>query len=61
MPVLNSYDNEASRKEQKFLDSNQYSRLVSEETFYFLSFIFIQIAFQEWNHALWGDFRENFC
>ena len=34
MPVLNSYDNEASRKEQKFLDSNQYSRLLSEETLY---------------------------
>lgn len=31
MPVRNSYDNEASRKEQQFLDSNQYSRLVSGE------------------------------
>ena len=32
MPVgKNSYDNEASRKEQQFLDSNQYSRLVSEK------------------------------
>merc|ERR1712051_539513 len=26
MPVLNSYDNEASKKEQKFLDTSQYSR-----------------------------------
>lgn len=32
MPVLNSYDNEASKKEQKFLDTSQYSRLVSGVT-----------------------------
>ena len=38
MPVLNSYDNAASKTEQKFLDGNQYSRLVSGETQIFPSF-----------------------